>query len=87
MPSAAWANAVHPSGADRAMEARSSVASIPLVASFAKSTSASSQTRARASECSRMYRTSGGASRQLIGMAIAPRWLAAKTVSRNSGQL
>ena len=34
-----------------------------------------------------MYRSSGAASRQLIGIAIAPRWLAAKIVSRNSVQL
>ena len=46
--------------------------------------SASSHTSARASECSRMNRSSGAASRQLIGIAIAPRWLAAKIVARNS---
>ena len=34
-----------------------------------------------------MYRTSGAASLQLIGIAIAPRWFAAKMVWRNSGQL
>ena len=31
-----------------------------------------------------MNRSSGAASRQLIGIAIAPRWLAAKIVARNS---
>ena len=31
-----------------------------------------------------MNRTSSAASRQLIGMATAPRWLAAKIVVRNS---
>ena len=31
-----------------------------------------------------MNRNSGAASRQLIGMAIAPTWLAAKIVARNS---
>ena len=31
-----------------------------------------------------MNRTSSAASRQLIGMAMAPRWLAAKMVVRNS---
>ena len=31
-----------------------------------------------------MKRTSAAASRQLIGIAIAPRWLAAKIVARNS---
>ena len=31
-----------------------------------------------------MYRSSAAASRQLIGIAIAPRWLAAKIVARNS---
>ena len=31
-----------------------------------------------------MKRSSGAASRQLIGIAIAPRWLAAKIVARNS---
>ncbi len=46
---------------------------MPSVASSASSTSGSSQTRARAPECSRMYRTSGAASRQLMGMAMAPR--------------
>ncbi len=46
---------------------------MPFVASFARSMSASSHTSARASEWSRMYRSSGAASRQLIGIAIAPR--------------
>ena len=77
---------VHPSACP-AIDTRSSVFSMPFVASFARSSSASSHTSARASECSRMYRTSGAASRQLIGIAIAPRWLAAKIVSRNSMQL
>ncbi len=31
-----------------------------------------------------MNRSSGAASRQLTGIAIAPRWLAAKIVTRNS---
>ena len=44
-----------------------------LVASLARSMRDSSQTSTRAPECSRMYRTSGAARRQLIGIAIAPR--------------
>ena len=67
------ASVVHPSKRSGETTARTSVASMPLVASSARSTSASSHTRARAPECSRMYRTSGAASRQLIGMATAPR--------------
>ena len=78
------ATRVHPSGAGRDAHADER-ASMPFVASFARSTSDSSHTSARASECSRMYRTSGGASRQLIGIAIAPRWFAAKIVSEELG--
>ncbi len=81
------ARATQPSGADGVTAARTNVASIPLVASSARATSDSSHTSARASECSRMKRTSGAARRQLIGMATAPRWFAANRVSRNSGQL
>ena len=47
--------------------------SSPPVASFARSSSSSSHTSARAPECSRMKRSSGAASRQLTGIAIAPR--------------
>ena len=54
------------------------------VAASASSTSSAPQTSARAPECSRMKRSSGAARRQLIGIAIAPRWLAAKIVARNS---
>ena len=67
------ASGVHPSGAGRETHARRSVASNPSVASLARASGDSSHTRARAPECSRMYRTSGAASRQLIGIAMAPR--------------
>ncbi len=48
------ASAVQPSGGAGATLARTSVDSMPLVASPARSTSASSHTSARAPECSRM---------------------------------
>ena len=53
------------------MHARTSASSRPSVASPARATRHSSQMRSRAPECSRMWRTSGAARRQLIGIAIA----------------
>ena len=48
------ASIVHPSGRGPEMQARTMVASIPFVASVARSASDSSQISDRASECSRM---------------------------------
>src|SRR5665213_1712123 len=64
-------NAIHPSGAVDDTHARTNDASMPSVASLPRPTSAASPTRTRAREWSRMYRTSGAASLQLIGMAMA----------------
>ena len=66
------------------MATRTRSPSTRSAASSPRSSSSSSQTKARAWECSRMNATSAAARRQLIGMAIAPRWLAAKIVSRKS---
>ena len=66
------ASVVHPGAATPAMHDRTMASSRPAVACVASSSSASSHTSARASECSRMNRTSGAASRQLIGHGDGP---------------
>ncbi len=78
------ANGSQPAGGSADTQKRAGADASPAIASSARSVSASSHTSTLAPECSSRYRSSAAARRQLMGIATAPRELAAKIVARNS---